>query len=220
MEFRTLLSALKRILSLLKRETPLENSFDTQPNWKHVDLVGICVGHSRKGDNGAVNVNKESEWSFNTKVALALKKELLKRGIRSKAYTQYAGSSYSEAMSLLSNALKRDKVGLAIELHFNAYKGKSRGCSMIYAADNQEGMRLASDLQNSVLKEFETRDRGAIGLKAKGRGWLFVKNDQRPTVLCEPFFGDNKQECKLFSKPARLASSYADGIEKFLVGKN
>ena len=44
--------------------------------------LGICVGHSRVGgDRGAISLWDESEWNYNSKVAVSLKAELDRRGI-------------------------------------------------------------------------------------------------------------------------------------------
>lgn len=219
MKFLTLLNALKRILFRKKKERQSEKSLDTQQSWSQGELVGICVGHSRKGDKGAVNVYKQSEWDYNLKVALSLKKELSNLGIDSYVYGKYEGRSYREAMKYIAKTLKKDKATLALELHFNAFNGEAFGCSMLYNASSTESRSLSKEIQFSVLKTFKTLNRGARGLKRKDRGWLFVNNPSIPTVLCEPFFGDNKKDCKLFSDTQGLAKSYAEGIKQFLVGK-
>jgi N-acetylmuramoyl-L-alanine amidase len=218
-KFQFLLNVLKRILSLLTKEKPLETSSDTPPSLKHDELVAICVGHSRRGDKGAVNIKGDSEWKYNSKVAKALKKELKYRGIDSKVYSSYEGKTYREAMDFIKDKLKEDGAELALELHFNAYTGRAKGCSMLYNSPNSESKRLAEELQFSVLKDFDTIDRRTKGLNKGDRGLLFAENDYIPTVLCEPFFGDNRQDCELFSDYRLLASSYANGIEEFLVGK-
>lgn len=219
MKFQFLLNALKRILFLLTREKPLEKSFDTPLSLKHDELVAICVGHSRKGDKGAVNVKGDSEWKYNSKVAKALKKELTKRGIDSKVYSSYEGKTYRASMDFIKGKLKEDKAELALELHFNAYTGRAKGCSMLYSSSKKDSKKLAEELQFSVLKDFDTIDRGTKGLNKGNRGFLFTDNYHIPAVLCEPFFGDNKQDCELFSDYILLASSYANGIEQFLVRK-
>lgn len=219
MKFQFLLNVLKRILSLLKKGRQSETFYDTQPSLKRDELVAICVGHSRKGDRGAVNVKGDSEWKYNSKVAKALKKELTYRGIDSKVYSSYEGKTYREAMDFIKSKLKEDGADLALELHFNAYTGRAKGCSMLYNNPNSKSKRLAEELQFWVLTDFDTIDRGTKGLNKGDRGLLFAENDYIPTVLCEPFFGDNRQDCELFSDYRLLASSYASGIEEFLVGK-
>ena len=108
MKFQFLLNVLKRILSLLKKGRQSETFYDTQPSLKRDELVAICVGHSRKGDRGAVNVKGDSEWKYNSKVAKALKKELTYRGIDSKVYSSYEGKTYREAMDFIKSKLKED----------------------------------------------------------------------------------------------------------------
>ncbi len=45
--------------------------------------IGICVGHSRRGDSGAESVDGVSEWTYNSSVARELDMELERRGIDS-----------------------------------------------------------------------------------------------------------------------------------------
>lgn len=90
---------------------------------------------------------------------------------------------------------------------------------MLYHSPKSESKRLAEELQFSVLRDFDTIDRGTKGLNKGDRGLLFADNGYIPAVLCEPFFGDNRQDCELFSDYRLLASSYANGIKDFLVGK-
>jgi len=219
-KFLTLFNALKSILSRLKRKKQSENSSATQQNWKKNELVGICIGHSRRGDKGAENFFKTtSEWDYNNKVAVGLKKELKSIGIESKIYPVYKASGYTGAMGFIKRKLREDGATLALELHFNAYNGKARGCETLYTTNHPESKILATCIQESVLNGFYTVNRGIKQLRRNKRGWLFVNNWTIPAVLCEPFFGDNKHDWLLFSNPKRLAKSYAEGIQNFLVRK-
>ena len=77
-------SAIEHINELEKlKEKPKTIPFPTN-NIPREDLnVGICVGHSRKGDTGAVSCGQINEWTYNKKVAEYLKSDLQEFGISS-----------------------------------------------------------------------------------------------------------------------------------------
>ena len=220
MKFLTLFQAFKSILSRLRKEKPSLKSFATQRGWKQSEVVGICIGHSRKGDRGAVNHdNTTDEWTYNASVGEALHKSLKKKGIASHLYCYLEGSTYSAAMRHLSRLLKEDKVTLALELHFNSYNRAARGSETWYRTGEQKSAKLACFLQKAVVNAYGSIDRGIKAARRKDRGYSFLSTGDIPQALCEPFFGDNEQDYLLFSKPEELGQPLADGIENFLLDK-
>ena len=183
--------------------------------------MGICIGHSRRGDRGAVNHDDTTdEWTYNLRAGEALQKSLNTKGIPSKLYSHYGGDSYSSAMRDLKRRLKEDNITLALELHFNSYNRYARGCETWYRFGAPKSEKLASFLQAAVLNAYGSIDRGIKAAKRGGRGFGFLSTPDIPKALCEPFFGDNKQDYLLFSKPEELGQPLADGIENFLLDKH
>jgi len=220
-KFLTLFQNLKNILFRLKKKKPSLNFLDTQRDWKQSEIVGICVGHSRIGDHGAFSYDwLNSEWSYNREVGRALQRCLDSKGIPNKLYTCYNAKSYPAAMRYIKSQLKEHNATLAVELHFNAYDGKVRGTETWYRYGAPKSKKLASSIQSAVLNAYGSRNRGIKGAKKGHNGYSFLNKADIPTALCEPFFGDNKEDFELFSKPEELGQVLADGINNFLLDKH
>ena len=222
MKSLTLFQFLRNILSRLTKKKVSLNSYDTPQDWRRGELVGICVGHSRIGDRGAVNHNGTvDEWSYNLLVGRALKRTLAAKGVRSILYSTYEGGSYRSAMNFIGDKLKEDGATLALELHFNASsEGVARGSETWYRYGAPKGRRLAQFIQSAITNSYGTRDRGVKAATRGTRGFNFMKDSSLPKVLVEPFFGDNKYDYVLFSKPDELGQPLADGIYNFLLDKH
>ena len=221
MKFLTLFQSLRNILSHLKKRKPSRKSSDTPLDWKKSELVGICVGHSRFGDLGAVSFDKAvNEWSYNVSVAESMRKTLKHDGIESIVYKNYGSNSYSGAMGFLKGKLRDDKATLAVELHFNSYNTKVRGSETWYRQGYEHSKKLASFLQDSVIESYGSADRGIKPAYRYDNGYGFLNNPDIPAALCEPFFGDNKEDYLLFSTPEELGKTLANGIKNFLLNKH
>lgn len=192
-------------------------------------LVGICVGYSRfingSPEGGSLSYTGVSEYEYNSEIAKLLKSKLSEFNINSKIYDKYEGSSYNESMTWLANQLNNDKVDIAIELHFNEYTSVANGFEYIYWYTSKNGKRLAQCLADSEKELFPSiRARGTNGIKVnggssgEGRFELFNKKPIAPTVICEPFFGNNPTEWDIFSSEEgkqNLAKSYSIGIKNY-----
>lgn len=167
---------------------------------------------------GARSISGVPEWTFNVRVAVHIRRLLLRYGIESKIYDEYHGQGYTAAMTWLAHTLKADGVELAIELHFNAYGEESAsGCEMLYYQGSASGKRLAACLQKEVLSTYTTKDRGIKPVKRFSRGGAFLLKTKCVAVLCEPFFGTNSRDWEIFSSTRTiLAEAYARGIKNFL----
>ncbi len=221
MKFRALFKSWNSILSLLKKKKQSLKSSDTPTTLSPGDIIGICVGHSRPNDSGALSITGVNEWLFNVRVAALLKKHLYDEGISSIVYDEYEGSGYSNAMSWVGRKMEEDKVTAAIELHFNSASPTASGCEMLYYHNSESGRRLASSLQIEVITEYNTKNRGIKPLKRFSRGGGFLVKTKCPAVICEPFFGSNEREWNMFSSSRNLlARTYARGIKNFLSKSN
>ena len=91
-------------------------------------MIGICVGHSRKGDEGAYTSGEYSisEWDFNRDLARRISHVL---SVEHKIYNDYELNTYSAAIRNVARKMKSDGVKAAVELHFNAASTKPKGMS-------------------------------------------------------------------------------------------
>ncbi len=185
---------------------------------KKVARVAICVGHSRKGDSGAVSVGNVSEWRYNREVAVILKEKLKQRGIYSVVIDDYPASSYMAAMRACAAEVDKHDVDIAIELHFNSYSSSSaEGFEYLHYESSAEGKRLALCLEKAHVGVVQPqKNRGIKAIGPEGRGSGFLRLVKPPAVICEPFFGSNPKEWILLGqKPMVVANIYADGIAKY-----
>ena len=147
------------------------------------DVVGICIGHSRAGEQGAWGVGGMSEWAFNVRVGALLKRHLYDMGIASIVYDAYEGGSYGSSMRWLSDRMHNDGVTLALELHFNSASPTAEGCEMLYYHNSTQGKRLATMLQREVIVEYNTKNRGIKPMQRFSRGGGFLVNTKSPAVI-------------------------------------
>ncbi len=180
--------------------------------------LAICIGHSRKGDRGAVSTGGVSEHVFNTNLGSAIKAILMRHGLDSEVESHYEGRSYGEAMRWLAALLKRKGFTHAVELHFNAASPEAKGHEFLHHRASAKGRALAQALAESFQKFFPNstpRDGGVKAIPQGGRGDLFVALTHCPAVICEPFFGSHPAEWASFSSHAgcqKLAEALAAGI--------
>ena len=182
-------------------------------------IVAICVGHSRAGDNGAVNIEGISEWAFNQPLAKRVCELIEDAGHSTVLVDRYDGVSYSSAMLWLSRHLKELKVDAAVELHFNSAGPYANGHEFLHWFTSPKGLKLADAMSRSLAKSFPNRkNRGLKAIKSEDRGGLFLRKTHCPAVICEPFFGSNPTENSIFSsKREDLAKAYAAGILNWIV---
>jgi len=177
-------------------------------------LVAICVGHSRSGDRGAVNVEGVTEWAFNQPLAKRVCELIEAAGHSTVLVDHYNGASYGTAMNWLARHLQELKVDAAIELHFNSAGPYANGYEFLHWFSSPKGLKLADELLRSHSKTFPNqKNRGLKQINAEDRGGVFLRKTHCPAVICEPFFGSNATEnCLYFSKREELAKAYAKGV--------
>jgi len=181
-------------------------------------MIGLAIGHSREGDNGAYTVgpNSISEHKFNSEL-VPLITPMLK--VPYKVYDDYNARSYVGAMNYVSRKMREDNVDACIDLHFNAAGPKATGHEWLHWETSRGGKRLATKLKEQMDKYYPTlRSRG---VKARGRGQrgaLFLRKTPCYAVISEPFFGSNSSDVSLImSDLDKLAKVYAKGINNFYV---
>ena len=176
--------------------------------------IGICVGHSRRGDSGAESVDSVSEWTYNSEVARELDIELERRGIDASIVDDYRRSSYSSAIRNCAQILKDDGVTHAIELHFNSAGPSAHGHEWLHWGGSRGGQALAKALERSFSIAFpSTRSRGLKAKKSGDRGSLFLRSTHCPAIIAEPFFGSSQSDWRTFRNAQReVARAIAAGI--------
>ena len=184
-------------------------------------LVAVCVGHSRYGDDGAVNVDGVTEWAFNQPLAKRVCELVEQAGHSAILIDRYTGTSYSSAMLALAKRLKELKVDVAIELHFNSAGSLATGYEFLHWFASPKGVELGHKLLRSFAKHFpDQKNRGLKPIDSTDRGGLFLRKTQCPAVICEPFFGSNEKDTTFFAAHREeLARAYSEGILNWLAAQ-
>ena len=180
--------------------------------------MGLCLGHARANDKGAVALNGVSEEEYNTEILTRVAEGLAARGVELVTFFNYQGLSYGSAMRWIAQRLREEKVTLAIEFHFNAANPSVRGFEYLHWHKSTRGVKAAVRLQEMHRAAFPWQyDRGVepLGDQAHERGVLFTSLTHCPAVLAEPFFGTNQKDMEyFFSSEGRsaLVAHYVRGI--------
>jgi|TARA_R110000824_G_scaffold51312_1_gene143211 N-acetylmuramoyl-L-alanine amidase len=179
-------------------------------------MIGLAIGHSRRGDNGAytVGANSISEHSFNSELVPLITPHIK---VPYKIYDDYNATSYVGAMNYVSRKMREDNVDACIEFHFNAATPTATGHEWLHWETSSGGKRLATKLKEAMVEEYpDLRSRG-VKPRSKGhRGALFLRTTPCYACIAEPFFGSNVGDVSLIrTNTDRLAKVYANGINNF-----
>ena len=162
------------------------------------ERIAMILGHSRRGDSGAVAADgATSEWSFWKSLLPTIKGQLPENTL---VVDSIPRSSYTQAMTWLADLLQAEGVTVAVELHFNAFNGEAMGYEALHYGGSTEGAHLA-DL---LVEEQEERvgpvgNRGAKRIRSMSqRGYQFLRKTPCPAVIWEPFFGDNPAQWDVY----------------------
>jgi len=177
--------------------------------------IGICVGHSRRGDSGAESVDGVSEWTYNSEVARELELELDRRGIDAIIIDDYQRSTYTAAIKRCATLLDKEHCTHAIELHFNSAGPSAHGHEWLYWHNSEGGKALADVIERSFSIAFPNERRRGIKPKRNGdRGSLFLRQTSQKSIIAEPFFGSSQSDWRTFKHAQkRVAAAIANGID-------
>lgn len=105
--------------------------------------IGLAVGHSRKGDEGAMTARESgysiSEFMFNSDLVRRVAKGLRVDYV---IYDDYKEPDYVGAMEYLADKLKEDEVDAVIEFHFNSATPTATGHEWLYWHTSKGGVNL------------------------------------------------------------------------------
>ena len=176
--------------------------------------IGICVGHSRRGDSGAESVGGVDEWTYNAEVARELDIALERRGIDAVIIDDYQRGSYGAGIARCAEMLRESACTHAIELHFNSAGPTATGHEWLYWATSRNGKRFADIIERAFSIAFPTHRRRGIKPKSRGsRGSTFLRRTHCPAIIAEPFFGSNSNDWNVFGNAQReVARAIASGI--------
>lgn len=159
--------------------------------------IAFIEGHGDKAgsgiDTGSTHYNGKSELTYTKEVTKLLleKKHLIKHEIE--IFTQFpsVGDCAKKVIAW--------KPDLSFELHTNAYNGKAKGCQSQVLSNDPASFKFAKLFAEAFCKKFGRVLRDSDGVLEMGRKERGIYNltsvEALPaSVLCEPFFGDNKSD--------------------------
>jgi N-acetylmuramoyl-L-alanine amidase len=173
--------------------------------------VAFVIGHNEKS-KGAINeLNGLREFDFYTEVMKEFSDyDVYKHDSSIKGYTT--------RMKATAKRINKKDYDLVILLHFNSFSSSAaHGCSTLYYGLNPEGKRLAHKFSDTVNKMtgVKLRHNGANALtNVRDRGFAMVYAPKATTILIEPFFGSNLEDCKKIDvcKIAEIIKSFLNEI--------
>ena len=195
-------------LEVPERETPNEEEL------KHIKCrLGVIVGHEKKAPGALMANTRETEYSYNSRVASAMTQMADSYGIDVQViYRDGIGieGAYRKADELLCDYV--------IELHFNAFNRKASGTLTLCSTDMQD-IEFSRFVQHEMCRVFNRHgsSRGVQPIPRSGRGGKSVYSfpDGR-NCLVEPFFGDNPKESELaYEKLEEYAACLLKAVSSF-----
>lgn len=183
-------------------------------------IIVIDPGHGMGSDVGATGINGLQEDDITLAVGLKTGKILEEHGINV-VYTRTTDMR-STPMSVTESLQKRCDISnnanakYFVCIHTNSFNVPSaNGTETLYYTGNEEGRKLATYIQNSIVEEVGTYNRGL-----KDGSWLYIaQNTVAPAVLTELGFVTNPEDAAKLSSDeyrAKFAQAIADGILKAL----
>ena len=172
--------------------------------------VCIIIGHGGN-DFGAWNKRtKENELEYNTDLAKTVAQKLKEAGFDTFAHNR--GYGKMENIGFINS----NSPDVIISLHCNAATGTATGTEMLHWHTSKNGKKLASCVQEEVLKALGLRDRGIKEKKLGDRGAGLLKSTKAPCIILEPFFIDNDNDLKIGKeKKNEYAEAIVNGIVKY-----
>jgi len=170
--------------------------------------IAFVIGHHERA-KGAVSPHlKVSEWDFY--------KEVL-------TYIQEANvflhdhniSGYTSRIKNTASKLNKVDFDLVVELHFNAATPQANGCETLYYFNSTKGKYYAKIFSDIVHNwtGIKLRNNGLKALVNKNdRGFASVYYPKAPTILIEPFFGTNENDCNKIESAKNMACIIKDFI--------
>ncbi len=165
--------------------------------------VAIVIGHNEKSKGAYSKHFGLHEWDFYNKVNKCL----------FNAQTFWHDSTISGYISRIkdtANRINKENFDLVIEMHFNSsIHNSANGCETLYYYRSKKAKEHAQRFSDLVNYKTGIKVRNG-GLKAltnrNDRGFASVFYTNAPTILIEPFFGNNESDCKKIESPANLAN--------------
>jgi N-acetylmuramoyl-L-alanine amidase len=166
------------------------------PTISGITKVALVVGHNSKATGACAKapINK-CEFAYNNEIVDAMIKSA-PTGIEYKKFNRVAGSSYSSEIDKVYAEVNTWNPVFVVELHFNGSNGQVNYTTTLHAVSSTSSKKCAQIVQDVFVKELGFKDSGLMPVSKTGRGGRSLYAAKAPSVLTEPFFGDNESAVK------------------------
>lgn len=185
--------------------------------------LAVIIGHNSAAPGAVAGAPiGRSELTFNTKVARLIDEAAAEFNIDVKLFSRQPSGGYSREIRDAYAAVAAWGPDCALELHFNAAGPNASGTEMLYPQGSSRAKLLASHVQEELVALLGLRNRGP---KAKERGERGARSlfalPTVPTVLAEPFFGSNRNDCNVVAAKGEeaLALAYLRGVRDWAMAR-
>lgn len=185
--------------------------------------LALIVGHTQKmpGAMGVYPIDRR-EYDWNLDLARIVYKYAKECGLECKVFLRdHRGleKTYKEVNEWCGNTN-----AVAVELHFNACDGKSRGTETLWDDEPSSSVEFARIIHDEVCAIFNRKFKLNRGLKKiikpDERGYVNLKLMKVPGCIIEPGFGDNAEDALLMhAKCFEYAQGIAKAAFKYMVQK-
>lgn len=175
-------------------------------------------------DGGAVGTDGTTEQELNLSISLKLSKKLKKRGFPNVLTRSDENSIYTEGETIHEKKVSdiRQRIQIAndyssvplISVHMNTFPSQSvKGIQVFYSSKNEQSMKLAQKMQNSLNENFQPQNPRVI--KPIPNNIYLFSHIENPSVIIECGFISNEDELKLL-KDERYQENLAETIAAVL----
>lgn len=182
--------------------------------------IALVVGHSPKSQ-GAKSYDGLSEWAWHIDMLSYL--QWAHNNVEIVTIWRNPYFSYKTGTdALVAKYFQKDfiKFDLAIELHFNAFDGKTPiERSEVIVGNKEEASLVAELFSDRMAKYYGTKTR-KVSVNDVSRGKYAINSFEAvgiPSVILEPCFGDteNKLSKQVLTDPAKYADLLSEVILEF-----
>lgn len=174
--------------------------------------VAIVVGHHENAKGAYSKWLKVREWDFYNDVVTFIENcDIYHHDKNISGYV-------TRIKNTATKHLNPNNYDLVIELHFNnVFDESANGCETLYYFKNKVSRDLARKFSQLINKKTNIKIRGD-GTKAlsnrNDRGFASVYYPKADTIMIEPFFGSNKNDCDKISNAGFLGNIINDFIKE------
>ena len=174
--------------------------------------VALLIGHNSNKKGAYSEFLDNSEYMFYKKVVRELELRFCNTDFQSFEHDATI-KGYTKRIKATAKRINKQDFDLVISLHFNSFDGTAHGCETLHYYKSKQGKAYANKFSRFINNELDIRFRGTKALTNKrDRGFAAVYYTNAPTILIEPFFGDNEEDCRNIVS----AENFARVLNKFI----